>query len=100
MTTSEPGGCRWCGVLPREHITRWADAVGYHKWTVPTSDQIRERMFARRRWQVYKRRGIWHAVAPRQRGKILRLRWRYATWAEAIHRATVTGITDTYIKAG
>lgn len=100
MTTTEPGGCRWCGVPAREHYNRWTGEVGYHKWTAPTAGQLRGRMFARRRWQVYKRRNTWYAVAPRQRGRILRQTWRYDTWTEAMHRATVTGITDTYLKAG
>lgn len=99
MTTAEPGGCRWCGEPAHGHFHRWYDAVEYHQWTAPTPDQFRERLFARRRWQVYKQRGAWYAVAPRQRGKILRRSWRYDTWAEAMHRATVTGITDTYLKA-
>lgn len=97
---AEPGGCHWCGVMPRKHCNRWNDEIGYHQWTVPTTAQIRERMFARCRWQVYKRRRTWYAVAPRQRGKILRRTWMYDTWADAMHRATDTGITDTYIKAG
>lgn len=97
----EPGGCRWCGILARGHYTRWASTVEFHQWTAPTREQIRERMFARNRWQVYKRRNTWYAAAPHRRGKVFRRSWQYATWAEAMHRATVTGNPDDiYTKAG
>lgn len=44
-----PGGCRWCGLLPRGHFQRHAEPVGWHGWTQPTAAQTKARMLARRR---------------------------------------------------
>lgn len=47
--------CRYCPVPYRNprghavHYQRWADLpVGWHSWTAPTQEQIKERMIARR----------------------------------------------------
>lgn len=54
MTTT-PSGCRWCGVTAYDHIGLWSSAtddngrhVGYHPWTAPPQELIKERMHARR----------------------------------------------------
>ena len=44
----EPGGCRHCGLLEREHFQRWTTGAGWHRWTEPTDAQRLERMRARR----------------------------------------------------
>lgn len=44
VLNSTPSGCRWCGVDERDHMQRWKAPVGWHKWTQPTSDQIKTRM--------------------------------------------------------
>ncbi|WP_433426284.1 hypothetical protein ACQP1V_43200 (plasmid) [Microtetraspora malaysiensis] len=47
-------GCRHCGLPERgsrsrlPHAQRWTDEVGWHTWTQPTQDQIKQRMKARR----------------------------------------------------
>lgn len=46
--TTEPSGCRACGLPKRGHFQRWTKAVGWHKWLAPTSEQIKTRMLARR----------------------------------------------------
>lgn len=43
-----PSGCRWCGIERLEHMQRWAELVGWHKWEEPTLDQRKERILARR----------------------------------------------------
>ncbi|MDL4812743.1 hypothetical protein [Actinomadura opuntiae] len=46
-------GCRHCG-LPRllpdglPHARRWSRGPGWHGWTAPTQQQIKDRMIARR----------------------------------------------------
>ncbi|MEV0619580.1 hypothetical protein AB0I81_40120 [Nonomuraea sp. NPDC050404] len=42
-----PSGCRWCGLAERDHFTRWAEAAGWHRWTEPTTEQIKARMIER-----------------------------------------------------
>jgi hypothetical protein len=42
-----PNGCRWCAVDEREHMQRWKAPVGWHRWTAPTQEQIKDRMLAR-----------------------------------------------------
>ena len=46
--TTDPSGCRWCGVDQREHMQRWKPPVGWHQWTPPTQQQTKTRMHARR----------------------------------------------------
>lgn len=47
-TTPEPSGCAHCGAARRGHFQRWKDGIGWHRWTAPTQQQIKERMLARR----------------------------------------------------
>lgn len=44
----EPSGCRHDGIPRREHFRRWTKEAGWHKWTMPTQDQILARMLQRR----------------------------------------------------
>lgn len=48
--TVQPGACRYCPHTERDHMQRWTntDNIGWHKWTPPTQDQIKDRMRARR----------------------------------------------------
>lgn len=39
-----PLGCQHCGAEKREHCQRWHPSVGFHGWTEPTRDQIRDRL--------------------------------------------------------
>jgi hypothetical protein len=48
VTDPAPSGCHWCGVDRREHAQRWTEAAGWHGWTAPTQQQIKDRMLARR----------------------------------------------------
>ncbi|MEV0379766.1 hypothetical protein [Nonomuraea sp. NPDC050643] len=48
---AQPSGCRWCGLAQRGHCQRWTRAAGWHGWTPPTQDQIKQRMKARRTLQ-------------------------------------------------
>jgi len=45
--TITPSGCRWCGVARRDHAQRWTEAAGWHGWTAPTQQQIKDRMKGR-----------------------------------------------------
>ncbi|MFG3438365.1 hypothetical protein ACGF0J_14070 [Nonomuraea sp. NPDC047897] len=45
---AQPNGCRWCGLAQRDHFQRWARSAGWHSWTQPTQQQIKQRMKARR----------------------------------------------------
>lgn len=47
MTTT-PNGCRWCGLPEHGHANRWKPPAGWHQWTAPTQQQIKDRMTARR----------------------------------------------------
>ncbi|MFF9785693.1 hypothetical protein [Streptomyces nigrescens] len=49
MTISAPSACRYCAIGRREHAQRWTAAAGWHQWTPPTQQQIKDRMLARRR---------------------------------------------------
>lgn len=42
-----PNGCRWCGVVEREHARRWTNGAHWHMWTAPTDVQRLTRMRAR-----------------------------------------------------
>jgi hypothetical protein len=44
-----PNGCRWCGVVEREHARQWKLPAGWHQWEPPTDEQRKTRMLARRR---------------------------------------------------
>lgn len=48
---AQPSGCRWCGLAQRDHFQRWTRAAGWHGWTPPTPEQIKQRMKARRTFQ-------------------------------------------------
>ncbi|EFL29376.1 hypothetical protein SSOG_09090 [Streptomyces himastatinicus ATCC 53653] len=48
MKITNPMGCRWCGLDKRPHFQQWKPPVGWHQWTQPTQEQIKERMLARR----------------------------------------------------
>ena len=48
MPTPAPTSCRHCGIGHREHAQRWTSAAGWHQWTQPTQQQIKERMARRR----------------------------------------------------
>ncbi|MFF8422869.1 hypothetical protein [Streptomyces sp. NPDC015680] len=50
MTTRipSPSSCRHCGLDEREHMQRWKTGAGWHTWTPPTQDQIKQRMRDRR----------------------------------------------------
>jgi hypothetical protein len=43
-----PNACRWCGVDKPSHNQRWAQEVKWHGWVMPTGEQRRQRMLARR----------------------------------------------------
>lgn len=43
-----PMGCRWCGIDQPDHEDWWVPEVGWHRWTQPTQDQIKQRMRERR----------------------------------------------------
>jgi hypothetical protein len=43
-----PSGCRHCGVEQRDHFQRWTPEAGWHGYTPPTQQQIKDRMNARR----------------------------------------------------
>ncbi|WP_179255771.1 hypothetical protein [Streptomyces sp. SS07] len=48
MATPNPMGCRWCGIDQREHMQQWKPPAGWHTWSQPTLEQIKDRMRARR----------------------------------------------------
>ncbi|MCM1964893.1 hypothetical protein [Streptomyces sp. G1] len=43
-----PSSCRWCSIPAGRHYQQWTAAAGWHPWTAPTREQIKERMRARR----------------------------------------------------
>lgn len=43
-----PNGCRFCGVDRDTHLQRWAPGVEWHRWAVPTDEQRKARLLARR----------------------------------------------------
>ncbi|MFJ5984253.1 hypothetical protein [Lentzea sp. NPDC092896] len=47
-TIPVPGACQHCGIDKQDHVQRGGRDVGRHGWTAPTTEQIRERMLARR----------------------------------------------------
>ena len=48
-TTTNPAGCRHCGIEYRApHGRRWTAEAGWHTWTAPTDVERLERMRARR----------------------------------------------------
>lgn len=49
QTTTDPGGCRHCGISKREHMQRWTAGVGWHTHTSPSLAQIKARMLTRRK---------------------------------------------------
>ncbi|MGI5281695.1 hypothetical protein ACQEVF_59140 [Nonomuraea polychroma] len=48
QVVAQPSGCRWCGLAQRLHFQRWSRAAGWHGWTAPTQEQIKQRMKDRR----------------------------------------------------
>ncbi|MDN3244113.1 hypothetical protein TR631_33695 [Streptomyces rochei] len=46
--TTEPFGCRHCGVPKSQHGRRYHREAGVHQWQQPTPEQIKDRMRARR----------------------------------------------------
>ncbi|MEV1168573.1 hypothetical protein [Nonomuraea sp. NPDC049784] len=51
QVVAQPNGCRWCGLAQRDHFQRWTPAAGWHGWTPPTQEQIKQRMKGRRTWR-------------------------------------------------
>lgn len=49
MTTPASNACRHCGINERDHMQRWTTGIGWHTWTQPTQQQIKNRMRDRRR---------------------------------------------------
>jgi hypothetical protein len=49
MAIPAPSSCRHCGIARREHAQRWTTRAGWHQWTPPTEQQIKDRMLAWRR---------------------------------------------------
>ncbi len=47
-----PSGCRRCGVGQRLHFSRYFHPDGWHQYQPPTTEQIKERMIARREGRV------------------------------------------------
>lgn len=37
-------GCRWCGLVDREHPNLWTFRRGYHRWEAPTDDTRKARL--------------------------------------------------------
>jgi len=48
MANPAPSGCTHCGLEQRDHGQRWTTAAGWHRYTPPTQQQIKDRMNARR----------------------------------------------------
>lgn len=48
MYFDEPSGCKWCGASKQSHCGRWTRYIGWHQWTMPSIEQIKERMIYRR----------------------------------------------------
>ena len=46
--TDTPSACRHCGIPAHEHMQHWTTGVGWHRWTAPTQEQIKQRMHDRR----------------------------------------------------
>lgn len=47
-----PSGCEHCGVARQSHAQMWVAGVGWHTWTMPSQQKIKQRMFARRETRV------------------------------------------------
>lgn len=41
-----PEGCRWCGVMFKEHGQQWVKSKKWHEWEAPTDTQITARVRA------------------------------------------------------
>jgi hypothetical protein len=46
--TAGPNSCGLCGIEQTGHARQWRWPVGWHAWTEPTQQQIKNRMLARR----------------------------------------------------
>lgn len=46
--TTEPSGCRHCGIERRKHARQYVPEAAWHRWEQPTQQQILDRMKARR----------------------------------------------------
>lgn len=44
----DPNGCSRCGIPKDKHGRQWTLSAGWHPWTRPTDEQIKERMLRRR----------------------------------------------------
>lgn len=44
----DPNGCGRCGIPKDRHGRQWTLSAGWHPWTRPTDEQIKERMLRRR----------------------------------------------------
>ena len=56
-----PSGCRWCGLGERGHAQQWKPPAGWHKWTPPTLEQIKQRMWSRRTARLNAEPAKYHA---------------------------------------
>ncbi|MFF2612294.1 hypothetical protein [Kitasatospora sp. NPDC058046] len=45
--TAPAGACRHCPLLERGHARQWTEAAGWHPWTPPAEQQLRDRARAR-----------------------------------------------------
>ncbi|CAM5394550.1 hypothetical protein STENM36S_06383 [Streptomyces tendae] len=48
MTVPNPMGCAACGIDRRGHGRQHTEQAGWHAWTEPTQQQIKDRVLARR----------------------------------------------------
>ncbi|MFB8406550.1 hypothetical protein [Streptomyces sp. NPDC055912] len=48
-STTPPSACQHCGIDHHEHMQRWTSAAGWHQWTQPTQQQVKQRMTVRRK---------------------------------------------------
>ncbi|MCX4784054.1 hypothetical protein [Streptomyces sp. NBC_01264] len=54
-STTPPSACRHCGIDHHEHMQRWTSAAGWHQWTQPTQQQVKQRMTVRRKGRTTSR---------------------------------------------
>lgn len=57
-----PSGCRWCGLIERDHFQRWHQDAKWHFWTPPTQTQIKQRMHGRRHARLNAAQPSYHAL--------------------------------------
>jgi len=39
-----PMGCRWCGIVQRDHGWGWTPGAKLHNWAMPTKKQLNARL--------------------------------------------------------